>query len=149
MSLSLISPAFAANTMIPIQYTCQGADISPALLWQDAPAETKSYVLILDDPDAPSGDWVHWVVFNIPPTVQRLADDAELPAGAINGKNSWGQTGYRGPCPPSGTHRYFFKLYALDMLLTLNANATKQDVLAAMANHVLEQSELMGLYRKQ
>ncbi|HHF7344985.1 TPA: YbhB/YbcL family Raf kinase inhibitor-like protein [Legionella feeleii] len=149
MSLSLMSPAFAANTLIPAQYTCQGADISPALLWQDAPAETKSYVLILDDPDAPGGDWVHWVVFNIPPTVQRLADDAELPTGAVNSKNSWGQTGYRGPCPPSGTHRYFFKLYALDTLLTLNANATKQDLLTAMANHVLEKSELIGLYRKQ
>ncbi|WP_412754744.1 YbhB/YbcL family Raf kinase inhibitor-like protein [Legionella donaldsonii] len=149
MSLSLTSPAFAANTLIPSQYTCQGADISPALLWQEAPAATKSYVLILDDPDAPSGDWVHWVIFNIPPTVQGLADDAELPTGAVNSKNSWGQTGYRGPCPPSGTHRYFFKLYALDTLLTLNANATKQDVLAAMANHVLEKSELIGLYRRQ
>lgn len=149
MSFSLVSPSFTANAPIPAQYTCEGGDKSPALLWQDPPANTQSYVLIVDDLDAPNGDWVHWVVFNIPANIQRLGEATNLPSGACSGKNSWGETGYRGPCPPSGTHRYFFKLYALDSLLSLDANATKQDVVRSMEQHILAQTELVGLYQKK
>ncbi|KTD21953.1 Phosphatidylethanolamine-binding protein [Legionella lansingensis] len=148
MGLSIESPAFANNGFIPVQYTCDGADSSPPLLWKDAPVQTKSYVLIVDDPDAPAGTWVHWVLFNIPADVKQL-NGSGLPAGAESGKNSWGKVGYGGPCPPSGTHRYFFKLYALDTVLTLTSSANKQDVLKAMQNHVLESSELIGLYSRK
>ncbi len=148
-SLSLSSPAFSANSLIPQQYTCDGTDVSPALLWQSPPENTKSFVLIFDDPDAPAGDWVHWLLFNIPADIRSLPEAAKTPAGAVSGQNSWGKIGYRGPCPPGGTHHYFFRLYALDTLLNLGANANKQDVLKAMQNHILETSELMGYYTKR
>lgn len=148
MGLSIESSDFANNTLMPVQYTCDGADNSPSLLWKESPAQTQSYVLIVDDPDAPAGTWVHWVLFNIPADIRQL-EASEAPKGAISGKNSWGSTGYRGPCPPSGTHRYFFKLYALDTILTLNTTANKQDVVKAMQGHVLESSELIGLYKRR
>ena len=146
MPLTITSPAFANQTKIPAQYTCNGKNDSPQLNWQGAPAGTKSYVLIMDDPDAPNGTWVHWVLFNLPANLNQLALAAELPDGAISGKNSWDQTGYGGPCPPNGTHRYFFKLYALDTILTINSSVTKADVLNAMQNHILANCELVGLY---
>lgn len=147
-NLYLESPAFSENSTIPTQYTCDGADNSPPLFWQSPPQMTKSFVLIVDDPDAPSGDWVHWIVFNIPADAWLLSEAAENPKGAVIGQNSWEQTKYRGPCPPSGTHHYFFKLYALDTVLNLDAKADKSQVLKAMQNHVLETSELVGTYSR-
>ena len=149
MGLSIESTVFANNSPLPMQYTCEGANLSPALVWQNVPTNTQSYVLLVDDPDAPNGLWTHWVLFNIPSDIRQLADATETPRGAISGQNSWGVTGYRGPCPPNGTHRYFFKLYALDTKLTLDEMATEQDVKIAMQNHVIEQSELIGLYSKK
>lgn len=148
MSLTLESPAFRNNGPIPAQYTCTGQDVSPLLRWHDAPAGTKSFVLIVDDPDAPNGTWVHWLVFNIPATVSQLDEASELPQGALSGKNSWGKAGYGGPCPPSGTHRYFFKLFALDALLTVNSSVTKDDIINAMEDHILAKTELIGLFEK-
>lgn len=148
MSLSLESTTLIHNASIPKQYTCNGENISPALQWHGTPAGTQSYVLIVDDPDAPAGTWVHWLLFNIPATLTRLDEATKTPAGAISGKNSWDQQGYGGPCPPSGTHRYFFKLYALDSKLTVNSSVNKQDILNAMQNHILDSSELIGLYKQ-
>jgi hypothetical protein len=148
MSLTIESPAFASNTFIPSQYTCKGEDLSPPLAWHDSSLSTKSYVLIVDDPDAPSGVWDHWVLVNIPPNVKQLDEGAQLPSGAVNGKNSWGGIGYRGPCPPSGIHRYFFRLYALDTILRVSDYVTKTEVLQAMKDHILDSSELIGLYQK-
>ncbi|HOU11857.1 MAG TPA: YbhB/YbcL family Raf kinase inhibitor-like protein [Anaerolineae bacterium] len=148
----LSSPAFTRGQAIPALYTCDGADSSPALSWADPPAGTQSFALIVSDPDAPMGTWVHWVVYNIPADVRSLPeaimDDAGLPGGA-HGKNSWGRLDYGGPCPPSGTHRYFFKLYALDALLTPAGDATQKQVLAAMEGHILAETELMGVYKRQ
>jgi Raf kinase inhibitor-like YbhB/YbcL family protein len=148
MTLTLSSNAFAPGQSIPAKYACDGRDISPDLAWTDAPANTKSFALIVDDPDAPMGTWVHWVVFNIPAATMGLPESAgvSLPAGALQGKNSSGNARYMGPCPPSGTHRYFFKLYALDTTLTLSAGANKADLLKAMDGHILAQGELMGTY---
>ena len=148
MSLSLESPEFTHNASIPKQYTCTGKNISPALSWHGAPAGTQSYVLIVDDPDAPMGTWVHWLLFNIPAILTHLDEATQTPAGAISGKNSWHQQGYGGPCPPSGTHHYIFKLYALDSKLTVNSSVNKQDILNAMQNHILDSSELIGLYKQ-
>lgn len=148
MELSLKSPAFVANAMIPVQYTCDGLNYSPPLLWQDNTHRTKSYVLVVDDPDAPAGTWVHWILFNIPENIKRLEENTENPSGAISGKNSWGEIGYRGPCPPAGMHHYFFKLYALDTRLNLDASANLQDISNAMQNHIIAKSELIGRYQK-
>ncbi len=148
MRFLLESSVFIHNTSIPGLYTCDGADRSPALTWKGAPAGTQSYVLIMDDPDAPNGTWDHWLLFNIPATLNRLDEATDLPAGAISGKNSWGNTGYGGPCPPSGTHRYIFTLYALDTQLTLHSGVNKQHLLGAMEGHVLASSELIGLYKR-
>lgn len=147
----LTSTAFLAGEAIPAKYSCDGEDISPPLLWGTPPASTQSFALIMDDPDAPVGTWVHWVVFNIPAEVRSLPE-AMLPGmkfndvAALFGTNSWGRSSYGGPCPPSGTHRYFFKLYALDTMLGLDAAAGKNQVLEAMEGHVLVQVELMGTY---
>lgn len=146
--LSIESPAFATNTLMPVNYTCNGENHSPPLNWKNAPTGTKSYVLMVEDPDAPNGTWVHWLLFNIPATQSLLTDATELPKGAISGKNSWGTPGYGGPCPPSGTHRYYFKLYALDSRLTVNSSVSKDDILNAMEGHILETSELIGLYTR-
>ena len=149
--------AFALNSIfivqeqpIPINHTCDGEDLSPPLDWNQPPAGTQSFALIMDDPDAPGGTWVHWVLFNIPGDARsllgNLPPDAQLSDGSIQGVNSFGRNDYGGPCPPSGTHRYFFKLYALDTTLNLDESAGKEEVLAAMEGHVLAQSELMGTY---
>ncbi len=142
-AMILESPAFAHNGFIPKEYTCNGADHSPPLIWKKIPENTQSFVLIMDDPDAPMGLWVHWILFNLPADCHELTG---IPSKAISARNSWGRTGYGGPCPPSGTHRYFFKLYALDTLLTLGEHATKKEIETAMQNHIIEQTELMGRY---
>ncbi|MGC8855881.1 MAG: YbhB/YbcL family Raf kinase inhibitor-like protein [Anaerolineae bacterium] len=152
MNMTLSSPAFGAGQPIPVTYSCRGRDISPALEWGDPPASTQSFALIMDDPDAPVGTWDHWVLYNIPASVRRLPEaipaEASLPDGSLHGKNSWGRLGYGGPCPPSGTHRYFFRLYALDTTLPLSSGASKKQVLEAMKGHILAQAELMGTFSK-
>jgi len=145
----ITSPAFANGGPIPADYSCDGDDISPALRWTDPPAGTKSFALIMDDPDAPRGTWIHWVIYNIPATARGLAGnlptDALLSDGSQQGITSAGSTGYHGPCPPSGTHRYFFKLYALDIPLSL-PKRNKEQVLEAIEGHILARAELMGTY---
>lgn len=152
MAFELRSDAFAQEGSIPQKYTCDGQDVSPPLSWSDPPEGTQSFALVCDDPDAPAGTWIHWVLFNIPADKRSLAEavpkQAKLPDGSVHGKNSWKRTDYGGPCPPSGTHRYFFKLYALDTKLTLKAGATKKKALKAMEGHILDQTELMGKYSR-
>ncbi len=152
VNFQLLSTSFEHKNPIPAKHSCKGSDISPQLSWNGFPAETLSFALIMDDPDAPSGTWVHWVYFNIPPTTTQLAEnfprDRELPDGSRNGKNSWGKTGYNGPCPPTGTHRYFFKLYALDTKLNLDSNTEKTQLLKSIQGHILAMAELMGTFSK-
>ncbi len=148
MSLSLSSPDFSNHEFIPSLYTCDGKGISPALIWHAPPPHTQSLALIVDDPDAPRGVWSHWVLFNIPSNMRQLPEKTMIPTGATCGRNSWGKNEYGGPCPPHGTHRYFFTLYALDTVLHLNEKAAEQDVLTAMKGHILEQSVLIGLYSR-
>lgn len=155
-SFMLTSPDFQDQGAIPARHTCQGADISPALAWKGAPAGTKSFALIEDDPDAPDPaapqtTWVHWVVYDIPAGVNALAEDASkhMPAGSRDGLNDWKRPGYGGPCPPIGRHRYFHKLYALDVVLPDLARPTKAALEAAMRGHVLGQATLIGTYEKQ
>lgn len=156
MALILTSTAFADGGEIPSRYTCEGDDLSPPLAWSGAPDGTKSLVLIVDDPDAPDPAapqriWVHWVLYNLPPDSaglpEAVASDA-LPAGTEDGLNDWERTGYGGPCPPIGRHRYFHKLYALDTRLEGLSAPTKRDVEAAMAGHVLAEAVLLGTYQK-
>jgi Raf kinase inhibitor-like YbhB/YbcL family protein len=153
MAFEVTSDAFAQGEPVPVKYTCDGEDLSPPLDWRDPPEGTRSFALISDDPDAPVGTWVHWVLFNLPAETRSLPEaipsDAELPGGGRHGQNSWRRLGYGGPCPPSGTHRYFFKLYALDTILDLEAGADKQQVLKAMDGHILAQVEVMGVYSRQ
>jgi Raf kinase inhibitor-like YbhB/YbcL family protein len=157
MSLVVTSPAFAAGSEIPTLFTCEGRDVSPALAWTGVPEAAKSLVLVVDDPDAPDPaapklTWVHWVLYNLPPTAPGLPEavaPAELPAGTRQGTNNWNRTGYGGPCPPIGRHRYFHKLYALDTVLPDLGPATKAEVEAAMRGHVLAQGEVMGTYQKR
>ncbi|HKY00266.1 MAG TPA: YbhB/YbcL family Raf kinase inhibitor-like protein [Steroidobacteraceae bacterium] len=156
MALSLSSPAFEHNGAIPKLYTCQGKDTSPAINWTGLPNGTKSIVLIVDDPDAPDPaapkrTWVHWVLYNIPPTASGLPEGVNatgLPSGTRQGRNDWDRTGYGGPCPPIGRHRYFHKLYALDIVLQDLKQPNKATVLEAMKGHVLESAELIGTYQK-
>ena len=156
MTLSMDSESFKQNEMIPDRYTCDGKDMSPPLQWTGMPPETKCLVLIVDDPDAPDPaapkmTWVHWVLYNIPANVTGLAENitpATLPGGTKEGLNDWGRTGYGGPCPPIGRHRYFFKLYALDTILADLDQPTKTQVEKAMAGHVLAKTELVGLYQR-
>lgn len=152
MSFALTSSAFTHGQPLPRQYTCDGQDISVPLQWTEPPPNTASFALICDDPDAPGGVWVHWVLYNLPATARALPEglrsDATLPDGARHGKNSWKRLGYGGPCPPSGTHRYFFKLYALDISLDLAAGANKEQLLQALQGHILAQAELMGTYKR-
>lgn len=152
MTLKLTSPAFDDGQAIPRQYTCDGDDISPALNWEGLPDGTASLALIVDDPDAPGGDWIHWLVFNIPPGTNSLpqnAPDSDAPAGGgIQGNNSWKRADYGGPCPPSGTHRYFFRLYALDTMLDLKPGITRLQLTRAMEGHILGQGQLMGTYKR-
>jgi len=151
--MEIKSPAFKEGELIPSKYTCDGPDISPPLEWSDAPAGTRSFALISDDPDAPVGTWVHWVIFNIPANVNKLDEDVPkkdvLSNGARQGRNDFGRFGYGGPCPPGGTHRYYFKLYALDKELDLKAGSTKRDLLKAMEGHVLAEAYLMGKYKRK
>ena len=147
MSLTLTSDAFANGQSIPVKYSCRGNNISPARAWNDPPPGAKSFALIVDDPDAPMGTWVHWVLYNIPDGTRSLQENMDTGAMSV-GKNSSGKMRYDGPCPPSGTHRYFFKLYALDSTLSLSPGVTKEQVLKAMEGHILAQGELMGTFSK-
>ena len=145
--MEIKSSAFGSGEMIPAKYTCDGADFSPPLEWSGSPAGTKSFALACDDPDAPMGTWVHWVLWNIPPNVKEIKENA-VPAGAVEGVNGFRKHQYGGPCPPSGTHRYFFKVYALDTMLTISPNAQKADLEKAMSGHILAQAELVGLFMR-
>lgn len=155
--MKLTSTAFTHEGAIPTLYTCEGSDISPQLAWSDLPAGTQSLVLIVDDPDAPDPaapkmTWVHWLLYNIPPTTSELPEaiaPANLPAGTGEGTNDWQRTGYGGPCPPIGVHRYYHKLYALDTVLPDLNQPTKAALEAAMSGHILGQTVLMGTYIKQ
>lgn len=150
MVFQLTSPEFSHKSAIPAKFTCKGKNVSPELLWTDPPKGTASYGLILDDPDAPSGTWVHWVMYNIPEKVRELPEAVpskmEINNLGVGGMNSWSQYGYGGPCPPIGTHRYFFRLYALDKVLDLKAGGTKADLIKAMQGHILAVTELMGTF---
>ena len=152
MELKIKSSAFHEGDLIPKKYTCDGADISPPLAWDAVPNSTKSLALISDDPDAPMGTWVHWVIFNIPPSVKELPENIPpsktLENGAQQGTNDFGKIGYGGPCPPRGTHRYYFKLYALDTMLASQPGLTKAQLVKAMEGHVLAQGQLMGRYQR-
>ena len=152
MAITITSSAFTEGGMIPRKHTCDAEDTSPGLKWSGVPKETRSLALICDDPDAPVGTWVHWVLFNLPPDVTELAagipPDATLKNGARHGQNDFRKLGYGGPCPPGGTHRYFFKLYALDTQLNLDSGSTKAQLLAAMKGHILAEGQLMGKYKR-
>ena len=149
--LTLSSSAFVSGEPIPVLYTCQGEDLSPPLQWSGPPAGAQAFVLFVDDPDG--GDWVHWSIYNLPAGAaglpQALPHNAELPDGSRQGKNSWGKLGYGGPCPPSGTHQYVFRLYALDAPLSLEAGAAKEALFRAMEGHILAQAQLVGLYSQR
>ena len=152
MTISLTSNAFIEGAMIPQRYSCDGEDISPSVAWSNVPSGTRSLALICDDPDAPVGTWDHWVMYNIPAHVtsiqEGITDKPILDNGAVQGKNSWGRIGYGGPCPPSGTHRYFFKIFALDTLLDLKSGSTTSQLIDAMEGHILAQGQLMGRYQR-
>ncbi len=154
MPLTLTSTAFAHGAAIPRTYTCDADDLSPPLAWAGIPEGTRSLALIVDDPDAPDPrapkmTWVHWVLYNLPAAPGGLAEGVRsLPAGSLEGRNDWKRTGYGGPCPPIGRHRYFFKLYALDRVLPDLGSPTKQGLLDAMGGAILAQAELMGTYAR-
>ncbi|MDH5177082.1 MAG: YbhB/YbcL family Raf kinase inhibitor-like protein [Gammaproteobacteria bacterium] len=156
MAMEICSTAFGPGAAIPTRYTCEGHDVSPPLQWRNLPAGTKSLVLIIDDPDAPDPraprmTWVHWVLVNLPAYDGGLPEgipSSSLPPGTVEGVNDWKRTGYGGPCPPVGRHRYFHKLYALDVVLDKLVRPTKSQVEAAMRDHVLERAELVGTYQK-
>ena len=151
--MKLESSAFTQGQPIPQKHTCDGSDQSPELRWSAAPPNTKSFALIADDPDAPAGTWVHWVIYNLPAQANSLQEGVpktDSAAGGAQGRNDFGKTGYGGPCPPPGKpHRYFFKLYALDTSLDLRPGAKKQDVERAMQGHIVAQAEVMGTYQRQ
>jgi len=157
MTMTLASPAFEQNGEIPAVHTCDGRDVSPPLNWTAPPAGAKSLVLIVDDPDAPDPaapkmTWVHWLLYNLPPGAGSLPEGiaaASLPPGTLSGLNDWQRTGYGGPCPPIGRHRYFHKLYALDALLPDLKHPTKAALEKAMRGHIIGQAELVGLYRRR
>jgi Raf kinase inhibitor-like YbhB/YbcL family protein len=157
MPLSLLSTAFSHLGDIPNRYTCEGADTSPPLSWSDVPEGTKSFALIVDDPDAPDPKaprttWVHWVLYNLPATARELPEDVKretLPPGTKEGQNDWKRAGYGGPCPPIGRHRYFHKLYALDTVLSDLGVPTKKELERAMEGHILARTELIGTYEKK
>lgn len=151
MSFQITTSVFSAGETIPKKFTCDGPDLSPALSWKDAPTGTQTFALIMDDPDAPAGTWVHWVLYNLPANTRELAEglakQEKLASGAQQGRNDFGKTGYGGPCPPPGKpHRYFFKLYALDTKLNLGAGPSKADIERAMKGHILAQTEIVGRY---
>jgi Raf kinase inhibitor-like YbhB/YbcL family protein len=150
--MTIASTAFEHGQAIPAKYSCKGADVSPALQWAGVPDGAASLVLICDDPDAPVGTWDHWVFFNLPVELSGLPEavppGASPELGGVQGKNSWRRNDYGGPCPPRGTHRYFFRLYALDITLDLGPSAGKRKVLEAMEDHILAQAELMGTFTR-
>ncbi len=151
MAMKLTSSAFAEGDRIPNRHTCEGGDVSPPLNWTGAPAETKSFVIIADDPDAPAGTWVHWVIYNMPVDLsgvgESVSDRERLPNGALQGMNDFKRIGYGGPCPPPGKpHRYYFTLYALDRVLDVKPGATKSHLLSACRGHVLAEAKLMGRF---
>jgi Raf kinase inhibitor-like YbhB/YbcL family protein len=152
VTIQVISSGFKEGEPIPAKYTCDGENVSPPVKWSNLPDNTKSLALICDDPDAPGGTWVHWVVYNIPPTVGELPEGIvstkEILKGARQGFNDFKRIGYGGPCPPSGRHRYFFQLYALDKDLGLASGKTKKDLLEAMEGHILAMGHLMGTYQR-
>jgi len=154
MTMKLESSAFAEGGSIPRQYTCEGADLSPPLSWSGVPRGTRSLALVIDDPDAPDPAapkmvWVHWVLYNIPPSAAGLPENvASLPEGTREGLNDWKRTGYGGPCPPIGRHRYFHKLYALDTILDLKGTPKKAQLEKAIEGHILAQATLIGTYQK-
>lgn len=151
-AFEITSSAFEHNKTIPQQYSCDGADISPPLSWSGIPGNTKSLALIVDDPDAPGGTWVHWIVYNILPTLKELQENIPplkiLPDDTKQGINDFKEIGYGGPCPPSGTHRYFFRLYALNTKLNLAAGVTKRQLKSAMKGHIIAQAKLIGKYKQ-
>ncbi|AFN74405.1 putative phosphatidylethanolamine-binding protein [Melioribacter roseus P3M-2] len=152
MKFELISPAFENEGMIPVRYTCDGENVSPPLKWNNIPEGAKSLALINDDPDAPAGDWIHWILYNIPPEIDYLPEGAsnkkQIPPNSVEGLNDWGLNSYGGPCPPSGIHRYYFKLYALDTVLTADDKMTKKKLLGLMKGHILGEAVLMGKYKR-
>lgn len=150
--LKVTSSAFTEGSMIPEKYTCDGDDLSPPIYWSGIPAITRSIALICDDPDASSKPWVHWVIFNIPATAKSLPEGVPtlkmLTNGSVQGTNDFRQVGYGGPCPPNGTHRYVFQVYALDIILSLDSTATKDKVLRMMSGHVLAEGQIMGKFKR-
>ena len=153
MEISLKSTSFKDGEMIPTRYTCDGEDISPELAWESIPEGCQTLAIICDDPDAPMGTWVHWIIYNIPADLTGLEEgippDDTLPSGAKQGNNGWNRIGYGGSCPPGGTHRYFFKIYALDTELDFESGATKSQLINAMEGHILAQGQLMGRYSRK
>lgn len=153
MAFTVSSPAFASGTTIPNAYTCQGPDISPPLNWSGSPTQTISFALVVDDPDAPVGTWVHWVMWNIPAATnfvpENVSKQERVAGGVMQGRNDFGKVGYNGPCPPSGkNHRYFFRLYALGVKLTLPPGTKRKELDAAMEGHILARAEYMGTYQR-
>ncbi len=144
-SMIISSSAFAEGQTIPKKYTCDGDGVNPPLEFKDVPAEAKSLALIIDDPDAPVGTWTHWILWNISPLTTSIAENS-VPTEALQGKTSSGQNNYGGPCPPSGQHRYFFKIYALDTMLKIPTRSTADELIQAMSGHIISQAELMGKY---
>lgn len=153
MAITVSSSVFEEGGMIPVKYTCDGEDISPPLKFEGIPPEAQSLALIGDDPDAPMGTWVHWVLYNLPPKTEELPEkipgNEKLENGAIHGVTDFGRFGYGGPCPPSGTHRYFFKIYALDIMLELSGKVDKKTLVKAIEGHILAEGRLMGTYKRQ
>ena len=147
-NMLIASAAFERNSSIPKKYTCDGENVNPPLTFSGVPENAKSLALIMDDPDAPRGTWVHWTMWNIDPSTINITVDS-VPAGAVEGTTSSGKSVYGGPCPPSGTHHYYFKLYALDTILDLNKSSEKQEIESAIEGHVLGQAELVGLYSRE
>jgi Raf kinase inhibitor-like YbhB/YbcL family protein len=145
--MQVSSPAFANRRLMPDRYSCRGDNVSPQLMIKGVPPGAASLALVVHDPDAPAGDWTHWTLWNVSPKVTGIAE-ASVPAGAVEGVTDFGRPGYGGPCPPSGTHRYFFGLYALDTMLDLQSAASRADLEAAMEGHVLAKAELVGLFSK-
>jgi Raf kinase inhibitor-like YbhB/YbcL family protein len=152
MDIQITSPVFEDGGEIPEKYTCDDLDVSPPLEWIDVPENTKTIAIVCDDPDAPMKTWIHWIIFNIPGDVTELPENVppekELENGAKQGMNDFHKVGYGGPCPPSGTHRYFFKIYALDITLDLPAGVSKSHLMIAMEGHVISESHLMGTYTR-
>jgi Raf kinase inhibitor-like YbhB/YbcL family protein len=152
-TMKVESSAFSEGGLMSARFSCDGEDISPLLTWKEAPAGTRSFALICDDPDAPMGTWIHWVIYNIPGNAMQLEENIpphkELSNGTMQGTNSWSRIGYGGPCPPSGTHRYFFKLYALDTMIELKPGVNKDQLFRAMAGHILAEAQLIGKYKRQ